>query len=248
VLSLIIHHRCPWVGHHRPGGRSFRVTFRSVIVCGRQVVVCVWCPSFLGVSWVVVVIGGFPRAVCRSWVPGSLCKWVLGLVCGCCHLLVGCWLESRLNVARSGATSAVWFLCEKRGGGGCYTAHLDVVSREGGCGLSLALNVIGSVIGCGATWAPASCVKKGEGREGGYLPRRYPSSIIDMCCNLAVVVCHVADGNVAPACCVNRGEGGQEGLHTWTNVDSDNDLRHHRLDDVACLLMCQVVTLSRRPW
>jgi len=50
-----------------------------------------------------------------------------------------------------------------------YTAHLDVVSREGGCGLSLVLNVVGSVIGCGATWAPASCVKKGEGKGGGRL-------------------------------------------------------------------------------
>jgi len=176
-------HHCPWVGHHRLGGCLFRVAFHLVIVCGRRVVVCVWCPSFLGVSWVVVVIGGFPRAVCRSWVPGSLCKWVLGLVCGRRHPSVRCWLESRINVACSGATSAVWFLCEKRGGGGCYTAHLDVVSHEGDCGLSLVLNVVGSVIGCGATWAPASCVKKGEGREGGYLPRHYPSSIIDTCCN-----------------------------------------------------------------
>ena len=90
-------------------------------------------------------------------------------MCGRHRPSVGCWLESRVNVARSGATSAVWFLCEKRGGGGCYTAHLDVVSREGDCGLSLALNVVGGVIGCGATWAPASCVKKGEGREATYL-------------------------------------------------------------------------------
>jgi len=48
-----------------------------------------------------------------------------------------------------------------------------------------------------------------------------------MCCNSAVVVCHIADGDVAPACCVNRGEGGQEGLRTWTNVDSDDDLHRH---------------------
>ena len=41
------HHR-PWVGHHRPGGRSFRIAFHSVIVCkpcclsfmGARVVVC----------------------------------------------------------------------------------------------------------------------------------------------------------------------------------------------------------------
>ena len=63
----------------------------------------------MGVSWVVVVIGGFLRAVCRSWVPGSLCKWVLGLVCGRRRPSVGCRLESRVDVARSGATSAVWW-------------------------------------------------------------------------------------------------------------------------------------------
>jgi len=78
------------------------------------------------------------HAVCRSWVLGSLCKWVLGLVCGCHRPSVGCQLESRVDVACSGATSVVLFLCEKRGGGGCYTAHLNVVSHEGGCGLSLA--------------------------------------------------------------------------------------------------------------
>jgi len=61
------------------------------------------------VSWVVVVIGGFPRAVCRSWVPGSLCKWVLGLVCGRRCPSVGCRLESRVDVACSGATSAAWW-------------------------------------------------------------------------------------------------------------------------------------------
>jgi len=33
--------------------------------------------------------------------------------------------------------------CVIRGGGdGCYAAYLDVVSREGGCGLSLVLNIV----------------------------------------------------------------------------------------------------------
>jgi hypothetical protein len=36
-------------------------------------------------------------------------------------------------------------------------------------------------------------------------------------------------------------------LRAWTNVDSDDDLRRHRLDDVARSLTCQVVALSRRP-
>jgi len=113
VLSLVVvrhgHHR-PWVGRHRPGGRSFRVAFRSVIVC-------VWCPSFV----VVVVVGRFPSTVCRSWVPGSLCKWVLGLVGGRRRPWVGCWLESRVDVAPEGATSAVWWWRR----GLCTSAVLD---------------------------------------------------------------------------------------------------------------------------
>jgi len=36
-------------------------------------------------------------------------------------------------------------------------------------------------------------------------------------------------------------------LRTWTNVDSDDILHRHCLDDMARLLMCQVVALSRRP-
>jgi len=109
IVAVWHGHHCPWVGHHCLGGRSFRIMFRSVIVCGCQVIVCVWCPSFLGVSWVVVVIGGFPHAVCHSWVPGSLCKWVLGLVCGRRRPSVGCQLESHVDVACLGATSAVWW-------------------------------------------------------------------------------------------------------------------------------------------
>jgi len=101
-------HHCPCVGHHCLGGHSFCIVFHSVIICGHQVVVCVWCPSFLGVLWVVVVIGGFLHAVCHSWVPGSLCKWVLGLVCGHRRPLVGCQLESHIDMACSGATSVVW--------------------------------------------------------------------------------------------------------------------------------------------
>ena len=49
----------------------------------------------------------------------------------------------------------------------------------------------------------------------------------------------VADGDMAPDSHVNKRKG-EEGL-TLVHVDSDNDLRHHCLDDMACLLMCQVV-------
>jgi hypothetical protein len=36
-------------------------------------------------------------------------------------------------------------------------------------------------------------------------------------------------------------------LRAWTNVDSDDNLRRHHLDDVARSLTCQVIALSRRP-
>ena len=48
------------------------------------------------------------------------------------------------------------------------------------------------------------------------------------------VRCHVAC-----LLCEKRNGGG--GSLTLTNVNSDNDMRHHRLDDVARLLMCHVV-------
>jgi hypothetical protein len=53
-------------------------------------------------------------------------------------------------------------------------------------------------------------------------------------------------------CCLGEkrrwgGRGGGVTLRTWTNVDSDDDLRHHRLDDVARQRTCQVVALSCRP-
>jgi len=148
-LSLVVvrrGHRCPWVGHHRLGGRSFRIAFRSVIVCGCQVVVCVWCPSFLGVLWVVVVIGGFPRAVCRSWVPGSLCKWVLGLVVGVvvCRWGVG-WKVALTWHAR---------VPHQRFGGGAWVGHLRRSRSLFGC------HVASDV-------APGCCVKavSGGGRR-----------------------------------------------------------------------------------
>jgi len=115
VLSLIVCLCClAWASLSMGGASSSRWVLIPCCVSlshclWHRVVVCVWCPSFLGVSWVVVVIGGFPRAVCHSWVPGSLCKWVLGLVCGCRCLSVGCQLESRLDVACLGAMSAVWW-------------------------------------------------------------------------------------------------------------------------------------------
>jgi len=121
-------HCCPWVGHHHPGGCSFCVVFCSVIICGCQVIICVWCPSFLGVSWVVVVIGGFPCAVCHSWVLGSLCKWVLGLVCGCCHPSVGYRLESHVDMARSGATSVDWWWRHGLGTSAVLDHHLVAMS------------------------------------------------------------------------------------------------------------------------
>jgi len=212
-VGIIVH---GWGIIVQVGTRSVSCFTQSSFVGARLLFVCGAHHSWVCHGWWLSLVGFRMLFVIRGcW--GHCVNWVLGLVCGCHRLLVGCWLESRIDVAHSGATSVVWFLCEKRGGGGCYTAHLDVVSHEGGCGLSLALNVVGSVIGCGATWAPASCVKKGEGREGGYLPQCYPSSIIDTCCNSAIVVCHITIGDVAPAFCMNRGEGGQEGLRTWTN-------------------------------
>jgi hypothetical protein len=39
---------------------------------------------------------------------------------------------------------------------------------------------------------------------------------------------------------------GEGGSLTCSDVDSDNDMRRHRLDDVACLLTCHVVFTIRR--
>jgi hypothetical protein len=54
-----------------------------------------------------------------------------------------------------------------------------------------------------------------------------------------------------PCCLAEKrrwgGRGGGITLRTWTNVDSDDDLCHHCLDDVARQRTCQVVALSCRP-
>ena len=56
----------------------------------------------------------------------------------------------------------------------------------------------------------------------------------------SIVSCHVANGDMAPTSRMNRGGRGVR-LLTLSNVDRDDNMCHHRLDNGACPLMCQVI-------
>jgi hypothetical protein len=89
--------------------------------------------------------------------------------------------------------------------------------------------------------ALASCVRKGEG--GGVRLLTWTSSltlVLRSSLSCVVVVCALLVA--MPASCVKKGTG--EGVSlTCINVDSDDACCHHRLDDMACPLMCYVVTV-----
>jgi len=68
-------------------------------------------------------------------------------------------------------------------------------------------------------------------------------------------VCHITVSSMAPASLVKEGEGRTVTWLTWLSVichhsavlgchpDSDNNMCHHHLDDMACLLTCQVAVI-----
>ena len=53
-------------------------------------------------------------------------------------------------------------------------------------------------------------------------------------------VCPLIEGDMAPACCLKKGAG--ETDYTAHLMDGDDEMHHHRLNDVARPLTCQVVT------
>jgi len=62
-----------------------------------------------------------------------------------------------------------------------------------------------------------------------------------LCCHSSIVVCHVANGNVAPASCVRKGEG-EESHCSPGGLPSSLSFLHH------CWLPCCLLLVIKKQW
>jgi len=96
-----------------------------------------------------------------------------------------------------------------------------------------------------ATWPLVVVWEEERGRGVMQLTRTLFVDIMHHRHHLSIVSCDIAIHDVAPAFLVRKLEG--ELLLIWNHEDSDEDRSRHHLDDVPCLLMCQVVAVSCHP-
>jgi len=94
-------------------------------------------------------------------------------------------------------------------------------------------------------------VKKGEGEACDV--STWTLSLICRCFHVPVWLLLVTLSLMATWCLLvvcekRRGWGAGVTLHTWTNVDSDDDLCHHRLDDVHAMSSPSAVVLHPLGW